>query len=145
MTQQMECRPATPRVAALCILLLVPACETASGPTEVASLGTWGGNHAVLTITPSSASIEFDCAHGQLPTPLTLDRGSFDVAGDYVQEHGGPIRSDQTVVPQPARYTGVVAGKTMTLRVRLTAVAENNDRGTFTLTLGSSGRIVKCL
>lgn len=105
--------------------------------------GTWGGDHAVLEVTATSASIEFDCAHGTLPAPLTLNRGSFDVTGDYVQEHGGPIRADETVNRQPARYTGAVSGNTMTLGVRLTATGE--DRGTYTLVRGSSGRVFKCL
>jgi hypothetical protein len=78
-----------------------------------------------------------------LPVPLTLNGGSFDVTGDYVQEHGGPIRSDETVDRQPARYTGTVRGNTMTLLVRLTATAQ--DLGTYTLTRGSSGRVFKCL
>ena len=105
--------------------------------------GTWGGEHALLEIKDTSASIEFDCAHGTLQVPLTLNRGAFDVAGEYVQEHGGPIRSDETVDRQPARYTGSVSGNTMTLLVRLTVTGQ--DRGTFTLTRGSTGRVFKCL
>ena len=129
---------------AICALLIVlPACGTTTGPDAVTVNGTWGGDHALLEITATSASIEFDCAHGTLPVPLTLTRGAFDVTGDYVQEHGGPIRSDETVDRQPARYTGTVSGNTMTLLVRLTATGE--DRGTYSLTRGSTGRVFKCL
>jgi hypothetical protein len=131
------------RLAIVALLLLLPACGTTTGPDPVIVDGTWGGEHALLEITGTSASIEFDCAHGTLQVPLTLTRGTFDVSGEYVQEHGGPIRSDETVVRQPARYTGSVNGTTMTLQVRLTATAE--DRGTYTLTRGSSGRVFKCL
>jgi hypothetical protein len=105
--------------------------------------GSWGGDHAVLDVTATSASIEFDCAHGTLPVPLTLNRGTFDVTGDFVQEHGGPIRSDETVDRQPARYSGTVSGNTMTMLVRLTATGQN--LGTYTLTRGVSGRVFKCL
>ena len=105
--------------------------------------GTWGGDHAALTITATGSSIEFDCAHGTMPAPLTLNRDTFDVAGEYVQEHGGPIRSDDNAPRQPARYSGTVSGRTMTLRVRLTETAQ--DLGAFTLTLGSAGRVFKCL
>lgn len=130
------------RVVALSGLLTAAACTTMTGPDPVAN-GTWGGDHAALTITETQASIEFDCAHGSMPAPLTMNRGSFDVAGDYVQERGGPIRWDEIVPRQPARYSGAVSGRTMTLRVRLTETAQ--DLGTYTLTLGSSGRVFKCL
>jgi hypothetical protein len=123
--------------------MVLAACGTTTGPDAVTMTGTWGGDHAVLDVTATSASIEFDCAHGTLPVPLTLNRGTFDVTGDYVQEHGGPIRSDETVDRQPARYSGTVSGNTMTLMVRLTATGQ--DRGTYTLMRGSSGRVFKCL
>jgi hypothetical protein len=131
------------RAVVIALVLTCAACSAGTGPDPVVLSGTWGGEHALLTIGSASAAIEFDCAHGTMPTPLTLNDGTFDVAGDYVQEHGGPIRSDEIEVRQPARYTGAVAGRTMTLRVRLTAPAQ--DLGTYTLTLGSSGRVFKCL
>ena len=131
------------RLAIGVLLILLPACGTTTGPDAVIVNGTWGGEHALLEITATSASIEFDCAHGTLQVPLPLTRGAFDVSGDYVQEHGGPIRSDETVDRQPARYSGSVKGNTMILLVRLTATGE--DRGTYTLTRGSSGRVFKCL
>ena len=128
----------------VCALLTVTAgCGTTTGPDAIVVNGTWGGDHALLEITATSASIEFDCAHGTLTVPLTLTRGAFDVSGDYVQEHGGPIRSDETVNRQPARYTGTVSGNTMTLLVRLTATGE--DRGMYSLMRGTTGRVFKCL
>jgi hypothetical protein len=136
-------RPILGYSVALCTLLTVlSACSTATGPDEIMS-GTWGGDHALLEVTATGASIEFDCAHGTLPVPLRLTRGTFDVMGEYVQEHGGPIRSDETVDRQPARYIGTVSGNTMTVLVRLTATAQ--EIGTFNLTRGSSGRVFKCL
>ena len=130
-------------LALFALLIVLAACSTTTGPDAVIMTGSWGGDHAVLDVTATSASIEFDCAHGTLPVPLTLNGGTFNVMGDYVQEHGGPIRSDETVDRQPARYTGTVRGNTMTLLVRLTATAQ--DLGTYTLTRGSSGRVFKCL
>ncbi len=131
------------RLAVCAIVTALSGCGTMTGPDAVVVNGSWGGDHALLEITATSASIEFDCAHGTLPVPLTLNRGTFDVAGDYIQEHGGPIRSDETVDRQPARYTGTVSGNTMTLLVRLTATGE--DRGTYSLMRGSTGRVFKCL
>jgi len=125
------------------LMMVLAGCGTTTGPDPVIMTGSWGGDHAVLDVTATSASIEFDCAHGTLQVPLTLNRGAFDVSGEYVQEHGGPIRSDETVDRQPARYTGSVSGNTMTLLVRLTVTGQ--DRGTFTLTRGATGRVFKCL
>lgn len=125
------------------LLMVLGGCGTTTAPDAVILTGSWGGDHAVLDITATMASIEFDCAHGTLPVPLMLNRGGFDVTGDFVQEHGGPIRSDETVDRQPARYSGTVSGSRMTLLVRLTATGQ--DLGTFTLTRGVSGRVFKCL
>lgn len=130
-------------LALAALLMVLAGCSSTTGPDAVIMTGSWGGDHAVLDVTATTASIEFDCAHGTLPVPLTLNRGAFDVTGDFVQEHGGPIRSDETVDRQPARYTGTVSGNTMTLLVRLTATGQ--DRGTYTLTRGVSGRVFKCL
>jgi hypothetical protein len=125
------------------LLMVLAGCSTTTGPDAVIMTGSWGGDHAVLDVTATGASIEFDCAHGTLPVPLTLNRGTFEVTGDYVQEHGGPIRSDETVDRQPARYSGTVSGNTMNLLVRLTE--KGQDLGTYTLTRGLSGRVFKCL
>jgi len=131
--------------AAFGVLLLASAsaCGTSSPPDSFIPLGTWGGEHAALTVTATNATIEFDCAHGALPAPIALADGAFDVMGEYFPEHGGPIRIDEPVVRQPARYTGSINRHTMTLRVRLTESAQ--DVGTFALALGTNGRVFKCL
>src|SRR5262245_22901047 len=128
--------------AGLGLAWLVSASACATSPDDFVPPGTWGGEHAVLTVNGTGATIEFDCAHGALPVPITLDRGGFDVAGDYFPEHGGPIRVDEPVVRQAARYRGTVVGKSMTMRVTLTDTSQTI--GTFMLTLGASGRVFKC-
>jgi len=128
---------------AICLAVLVAACASATGPDAVVTVGSWGGEHAVLTLDASGGSIEFDCAHGTLPAPIPLMHNSFDVAGDYVQEHGGPVREGEQVVHRAARYQGSVDGMRMTLTVTL---SDTGDRiGSFTLTRGTSGRVFKCL
>jgi hypothetical protein len=124
------------------LLASVAACGTSS-PDAFVPNGTWGGDHASLTVTATNATIEFDCAHGALPAPIALTDGAFDTAGDYFPEHGGPIRVDEPVVRQPARYSGSINARTMTLRVRVAETSQ--DVGTFTLTLGTNGRVFKCL
>lgn len=132
------------RLPAVCLAAAITAsCGSSMGPDTVVSTGSWGGEHALLTIDAGSAAIEFDCAHGSLPAPISLTNGRFDSSGDYVQEHGGPIREGEQVVHRPARYQGTVDGTTMTLTV---TVSDTGDRiGSYTLTRGAAGRVFKCL
>ena len=132
------------RLAAVLSLIGVSlACGTSTSPDSFVAIGTWGGDHALLTVDAASANIEFDCAHGTLQAPIPLAHGDFDVAGEFVQEHGGPIREGEQVVHRPARYRGAIDKQTMTLHVTLTDTAQ--DVGTFSLRLGTGGRVFKCL
>ena len=106
--------------------------------------GTWGATSLRLEVTAQGATTEYDCAHGTIDEPLVTDRdGRFTAAGTHVREHGGPIRQDEQPDRHPARYQGQLTGDTMRLTVTLTDVSQ--DIGTFTLTRGATGRIVKCL
>jgi hypothetical protein len=88
--------------------------------------------------------VEFDCAHGDIPGALTLNaRNEFNVTGTFVREHGGPIRVGEVPDSHPAVYAGLVTATTMTLTVRLTDT--NEMIGTFTLSRGTPGRVVRCL
>lgn len=105
--------------------------------------GVWGGVHIRMQVTDQGAEIEYDCAHGRILEPLSLDsEGRFQAKGIHVLEGPGPVRLGVTPDEQPASFTGNVNGKTMTLKVTLTATSEHI--GTFTLTQGSEGRIHKC-
>jgi hypothetical protein len=105
--------------------------------------GTWGGPHIRLAVGDSSATVEYDCAHGQIDGPLVIDsRGRFSLKGTHSPEHGGPVRDNEQSAGQPARYTGWTDGKKMTLTVTL---GRKETIGTFNLTLGGSGRLFKCL
>src|SRR6266852_3968306 len=105
--------------------------------------GAWGGPHIRLAVSDSSATIEYDCAHGQIDGPLVTDRrGRFDLKGTYAPEHGGPVRDNEKSAGQPVRYTGWTDGKKMTLTVTLAGRKEMI--GTFNLARGAAGRIFKC-
>ncbi len=126
-------------------LLLVVACAGASlaaeRPARVAN-GSWGGAHVRLVVDDSGAAVEFDCAHGRLQQPLTLDgNGRFRVPGTLVRE-GGPVRKDDPDPGRPATYQGETDGQKMRLEVTL---EDGSSGGTFSLTLGGRPRLFKCL
>jgi len=119
--------------------------ENSSGGVNVERLapGVWGGDHIRFEVTGAGASIEHDCAHATIEQPVALDsEGRFDSKATYVVERGGPIRRDRPPPVRPARYKGKVSGDTLTLNVTLTDTDE--DAGSFTLTRGSEGRVMKC-
>ena len=107
-------------------------------------IGTWGGDHVRVTVGTSSSLLEYDCAHGSIDQPFTVDAaGRFDLAGTHVIETPGPIREGVEPVRHPARYTGSTDGKALTFTVTLTD--SNQAFGPFTLALNDPGRVFKCL
>lgn len=105
--------------------------------------GTWGGKHIQFEVSEGSVNIEYDCAHGAISGPLTVDReGSFSWHGTYTREHGGPIRLGEKVNNQAAIYSGSIKVDTMTLTVKLEN--SNDEPLTFTLTRDTIGRVWKC-
>jgi hypothetical protein len=106
--------------------------------------GLWGGVGIRLQVTKQGAEIEYDCAHGRISEPLSLNaKGHFQAKGTHVRERGGPIRLGESPIEEAASYTGDVKGQTMTLEVFLTAKSESIGR--FTLTRGREARLRKCL
>ncbi|MBA3655829.1 MAG: hypothetical protein H0W69_00580 [Gemmatimonadaceae bacterium] len=114
------------------------------GPSQYGDsiLGSWGGAHAGLLLTPDSGTISYDCAHGSLDGPVVSDlNGRFDVSGLHVREHGGPVRIDEVPDALRARYLGQINGDRMDLRV----VVANDTLGPFTLRRGAAPLLVRCL
>jgi hypothetical protein len=132
------------RLGIVGILIATQSCGTLSPSESTVPSGTWGGDHVLMTVSAAGASAEFDCAHGTIDGPLALDSSQrFDVAGTFVQEHGGPIRVDETIAAVPARYSGTSRHGTMTLTITLTSGGQS--LGPFELTFGQQGRVFKCL
>jgi hypothetical protein len=135
-----------PKLPIVCSLIVVFAYPTAVSAVKVRRMtgGQWGGDHIQMSVEGNSATIEYDCAHGTIKGPLTIDsRGRFSLQGTHVREHGGPIRSDEQPNSQPAQYTGWTDGRKMRLTVKLKGT--NEKIGTFNLVRGQEGRIFKCL
>ena len=105
--------------------------------------GVWGGEHIRLEVSSGAATVEFDCAHGTIEGPLTVDaNGDFSWKGRFAREHGGPIRNNEEDSSAPAIYSGSIDGQTMKLTVRLASEKEPLD--TFVLIQGKEARLRKC-
>jgi hypothetical protein len=129
---------------ALGIVATVVGCTLPGPPPSGGApvLGTWGALHAALTLTDTGGSIEYDCAHGGLRSPVQPDAvGRFAVDGVHVREHGGPVRIGEVPDSLPARYLGRVSGDRMALRVLVGA----DTLGPFELRRGAEPRLFKCL
>lgn len=98
--------------------------------------------HVSLEVTAGGANVDFDCAHGEITQKIIPGRdGKFAVNGTYSEEHGGPVREGEDS-SQPATYRGAIEGETMTLTIMVSG--SDKPVGTFTLTRGQAGRIMKC-
>jgi hypothetical protein len=129
--------------ALLPVALLVGAgCEESVTAPDV--VGEWGGLHISLLLTESGGTLEYDCAHGTMGAGWTISsEGRLEATGEYVQEHGGPVREGEETDPEPARYTGMLRGDNLTLTVTLTDSGQ--VLGPFELRRGEAGWVFKCL
>lgn len=105
--------------------------------------GVWGGRDISMRMGPSGATVEFDCAHGEITAPIRPNaKGEFTVAGTYTPEMGGPVRKDNPPSNLAATYKGTIKGNAM--QMELTVPDRNIEGQIFTLTRGSAGRVVRC-
>jgi hypothetical protein len=117
--------------------------DSPATPSDAVATGPWGGRHVALEVTEAGATVEYDCAHGEIAERLTVDAaGRFQAKGTHSPEHGGPIRDGETQVRRKASYSGTVKGRQMRLTVTLADPAET--LGPFELVQGSEGDLVKC-
>ena len=122
------------------VLIFLISCASASNMQTIPA-GVWGGEHINVEVGSKSASIEYDCAHGVIDGPLTMDaNGRFNLRGTHTPERGGPIRADEQQLSHPANYVGSIDGNKMTLTLKI----EGADDETFTLEKGKPGELFKC-
>jgi hypothetical protein len=120
------------------------ACGGSPANPSTSLIDVWGGDHISLTVTDAGSHAEFDCAHGDIPSPWVIDaRHTFTVRGTFVRDRGGPILAGAPPDSHPADYVGSVTANTMVLSVEL--IDTKDVIGTFTLIRGTPGRVVKCL
>jgi hypothetical protein len=108
----------TPVVIVAAIALL--GCGSSLHPLEPLLVGTWGGDNAGLIATDSSAHVHIGCTVGDVHQQLVADSlGRFDVPGVYnitaYPVYRGP--------DHPARFSGRIVGREMSLTVTLTDTA----------------------
>ena len=116
--------------------------ETGGG---VVPTGTWGGEHVRLTVRSGGADIEFDCAHGRMAKLTTDAAGNFSAEGVFVAERGGPVRPGDREDARPARYSGRVEGKRMTLSITVSGADGEAEPVVYKLTRGAEAELTKCL
>ncbi|HBB86591.1 MAG TPA: hypothetical protein DC047_03130 [Blastocatellia bacterium] len=130
-------------LAASSLILLLASIGIGARKMQKLGNGTWGGQHIQFEISDGSVDIQYDCAHGTITGPLTVDRqGRFSWRGTYTRERGGPIRLGQRAQDQGVTYSGTLNGNTMQLTVRF----ENSTLApqTYTLARDTVGRVRKC-
>lgn len=130
-------------VVLLLLGLLLPAAQAQSGNSVLGAVGTvWGGDHVVLEVTAEGATLEFDCANGEVSKPLRLDaQGNFKTTGTFMREHPGPVMRDGPP-PASATFSGSIQNGTMKLTI--TSGPQNESQGEYVLTQGKPGRVFKC-
>jgi hypothetical protein len=79
--------------------------------------GVWGGEHIGLTITAYSGVVDYDCSAGSIDQVFAPDAsGHFDLPGSWW--FTPPVLSENWEPDKrPARYVGVLNGKTITMTV----------------------------
>jgi hypothetical protein len=129
------------RLSPLPLVLACAAYPGGASRLDRVPTGAWGGEHVRLTVTDTGGTIEFDCAHGSLDEPLTLDaNGRFDVSGRLIQE-GGPTQKDESSVARPARFSGESGAERMSLQVTQQG---GESAGSFSLVKDGPARLFKC-
>lgn len=92
-------------------------CGPTTGPAGPLVKGTWGGDNAGVIVSDTSAHVHIGCTVGDTRGAIVVGAdGRFDATGLYnitaYPVYRGP--------DHPARFTGRVSGRIMTLTVSLT-------------------------
>lgn len=112
--------------------------DNSSGAPQV-----WGGRHVSMVISRENTTFTFDCAQGEIMTPIKPDaNGNFSVTGTYTPQRGGPVRKDSTPNDLPATYQGTIHGDSMTLNVLL--ADKSQQPPAMSLKRGQAGHVVRC-
>src|SRR5574341_762325 len=127
------------RRVALALVVFLAACESSGPPPERVPSGTWGGVGAGLLVSDQQAHVHINCTKGDIAGPIPLDaEGRFDVAGTHNVD-AYPI--DRGIV-HPARFSGQLFDRSLTLAVRLTDTGQT--LGPVVVVLGRDPQLGPC-
>lgn len=114
-------------------------------PSDVVTIGVWGGDGIEMVVTATGATLDFGCDTGTIDQPLVAsERKAFSAAGTYAFGRGGPSDpADPALVPHPARYDATIVAPTLHLVVFVTDLSRN--MGEFRLVAGRRGSLDRCL
>lgn len=123
-------------VAALATAL---ACQSAPGDPITDVAGTWGGENAGLIASDTPAHVHIGCTLGETHGPIRPDLdGRFEISGTYNVDAYPVDRG----ITHPARFSGQIVGRSMTLTVTLTDTART--LGPVTLIYGKEPKMGPC-
>ena len=105
------------RIFALPSFLALLACSAGTSTPITDVVGTWGGDNAAMIVTGNDVHVHIACTRGNAVGPIHPDEnGQFEATGTYSVD----VYPVDRGITHPARFSGRVVGKTMTLTVSLT-------------------------
>lgn len=127
------------RISALPSFLALLACSAATSTPITEVVGTWGGENAGMIVTANDVHVHIACTLGNTVGPIHPDAdGRFEATGTYNVDAYPVDRG----ITHPARFSGRIIGKTMTLTVSLTDTGQ--VLGPVTLVYGEEPRLGPC-
>ena len=133
----------------LCIALLGLLAAGCAGTSPLPptgdrlAVGTWGGDNVGVIVTDSVTHVHVACTFGDMPGEVRLDpEGRFTVDGSYVLR-AYPVMMGPSL---PARFSGRVAGRTLTLSIEVNDTVENKavSQGPITVVYGREPTMAMC-
>ena len=132
-------RPALWALAAVFGLISGVGCDSGTGPPMSPVVGTWGGKDAGLIAADTGAHVHIGCTLGDTKGQIRPDAtGRFSVEGTYNVDAYPVSRG----IIHPARFTGRITGRVMTLTVTLSDTAR--QLGPVTLRYGDEPQMAVC-
>jgi len=126
-------------VAALLVMWASSGCDSGTGPPMSPVVGTWGGKDAGLIAADTGLHVHIGCTLGDARGVIRPDAsGRFSIDGTYNVD-AFPV--DRGIV-HPARFSGRIDGRSMTLTVTLTDTART--LGPVTLRYGTEPQMAVC-
>jgi hypothetical protein len=127
------------RISLIPSVVAMIACSAATSTPITDVVGTWGGENAGLIVTNNDVHVHVGCTLGNAAGPIRADaNGRFDVSGTYNVDAYPVDRG----ITHPARFSGRIVGKTMTLTVTLTDTGQ--VLGPVTMVYGEEPRMGPC-